>query len=207
MKAILNLHYFPCIEYFTILEKCEEVIIEVKENFQKQSYRNRCYILDANKIDRLTVPVLSANKGLPLEAMQIDSNHQWQKRHWRALLSAYSKAPFFEYYSVYFENLFQTDYQFLIDINKDILALCCKLLGLKTRITYTDNYVGDYGNDIMDLRTEITPKKNHQILNNQSYIQVFDRPFESNLSILDLLFCEGPNAVNILKSQNSNLLS
>ncbi|MEH0157572.1 WbqC family protein [Limibacter armeniacum] len=205
-RIVIESQYFPCVEYFTILEKADEVFIERQEHFQKQSYRNRSYILTANKIDRLTVPVLGANKGLPIGAMEIDYKHKWQHRHWKAIESAYARAPFFEFYQDYFKEIIFTDFQYLIDLNKEILGLCSKLLGLKSRIYYTEEYIENYQETGIDLRSEIHPKKATGLTQLQEYVQVFGDNFEPNLSILDLLFCEGPNAIRLLRNQDSVLL-
>ncbi|PWJ44969.1 WbqC family protein [Sediminitomix flava] len=207
-EAIIDLHYFPNIEYFSILSKLDVVYLEAKENFQKQTYRNRCYILTANKVERLSVPLLGANKGLPIQEMKIDARESWQKQHWRAIQSAYGRSAYFEYYAdMIKEVLLGKEYTHLFELNYEILTFCLKILGVKCQIRLTEDFTPPQECDILDLRSAIHPKKEFGIINVQPYQQVFGEGFAPNLSILDLLFNEGPNASYILRMQESKFLS
>ncbi|MBB3700824.1 WbqC family protein [Flammeovirga yaeyamensis] len=206
MQVLIDLHYLPNLEYFTVLAKADKVYIEKFENFQKQSFRNRCYIKTAQKVDRLTVPVVGANKGRPLRKVKLDNSTQFGVKHWRSILTAYGRSPYFEYYSDYIEKALTTPYETLFELNFAMLKLICKLLGIKTTLEITTTFEKNPAEGIIDLRNKITKTDSDTLINEQSYIQVFGENFEKNLSILDLLFCEGPNAIIILKSQNSKLL-
>ena len=102
-SLLIELHYFPCVSYFKLLSAYEKVFLEAEEHFIKQTYRNRTYILTSNKIDRLSIPIIHEDKKKPIRLLSIDYKLKWQLRHWRAIQSAYAKAPFFEYYADFFE--------------------------------------------------------------------------------------------------------
>lgn len=206
MNVLIDLHYFPNLEYFTILAHSEIVYIEKYETFQKQSFRNRCYIKTAQKVDRLSIPVIGANKGKPLRKLKVNQNEKWAIKHWRSILSAYGRSPYFEYYEEAIKTTLLSDQEYLFDVNLSLLKTIIKLLGLKTKIEVTTTYNKEAEGEIIDLRNKITSTDSSTLINENSYIQVFGDTFDRNMSILDLLFCEGPNAINILKTQNSTLI-
>ena len=92
----LDLQYLPSLEYFAALLKYDYVYLEANEHYQKQSYRNRCYIRAANKVDLLSVPVLDGRRKVLIRDIRIDYQQGWLKDHWRAITSAYGKTPYFE---------------------------------------------------------------------------------------------------------------
>lgn len=203
-KAIvIDLQYLPCLEYFGCLLTSEKVFIEANEYYVKQSYRNRCYILTANKIDALTIPVKFGNKKILVKDIKIDYQQKWVNNHWRAIQSAYGKAPFFEFYAEYFEKLFYKNHQFLFDFNYELLVLCLKFLQESPKLAMTQTYNNVSENGIIDLRSVIHPKtefNKQRYYKPVAYNQTFGSNFAGNLSILDLLFNEGNNAKNIIKS-------
>ncbi|WP_044204640.1 WbqC family protein [Flammeovirga sp. OC4] len=206
MKVLIDLHYFPNLEYFTILAHCDTVYIEKFETFQKQSFRNRCFIKTAQKVDRLSVPVVGANKGKPMRKIKVNQNDNWAIKHWRSILSAYGRSPFYEYYEEAIKSTLLSGEESLFELNISLLKCVIKLLGLNTKVEITENYKKETEDEVVDLRNKITATDSSTFVNEISYIQVFGDTFDRNLSILDLLFCEGPNAINILKSQNSQLI-
>lgn len=98
METIIESQYFPSLEFFSFIKTRDEIWIETKERFEKQTYRNRCYILSANGVLPLTIPIKSAGKKPPMDEVMIDYKEKWLNQHWRAITSAYNKSPFFEYY-------------------------------------------------------------------------------------------------------------
>ena len=195
----IDLQYLPSLEYFCALLTHDEIKIEAYEYFEKQSYRNRCKIQTTNKIDTLTVPVKNGNSKVLIRDLRIDYHQDWTRRHWGAIYSAYGKSPFFEFYSDYFKTLIEKKPDFLFDLNLDLLTICLKLLRLEKTIIFTENYGKDVENDF---RGQIHPKrsfsKNH-VYKPIIYRQNFGNEFEPNLSILDLLFCQGNQALKILQ--------
>ncbi len=200
---LIELHYFPCVIYFTLLHEFNSVFLEAEEHFVKQTYRNRAYILTANKVDRLSVPIVHEDKRKPFKLLRIDYKQKWQQTHWRAIRSAYAKAPFFEYYAFMFEKEMFNNYETLWELNKSILTLCLKMLGLNMDLRQTDKFIKAKDVDsskYYDARNKITPDLNNGTIHAKSYNQLFSSAFIENLSILDLLFNEGPASKKIIES-------
>jgi len=201
-KLLIELHFLPCIEFFCLLSQFEQIEIESSEHFVKQSYRNRAYIRTANKVVPLTIPVKKGNRKIPVQNIEIDYNQRWLKDHWKSITSAYGKAPFYEHFVDYFREIFYKNHKFLFDFNWDLLSLCLHLLKLKRKITFSANFCDKVTSATYDARGLINPKI-HFTKNNFyrpiPYYQVFGAKFDANLSILDLLFCEGSNALNIIQ--------
>lgn len=198
---LIELHYLPCLEYFCEILAANEVLIEQHENYQKQTYRNRCRVLTANRVETLVVPVLRANSKVPIREMRIDNSQQWQRQHWGAISLAYAKAPFFEYYYDFFQPAYQNKYTHLFDFNWELLTICLKLMGVAPRIELTKWYDKTPHNDVMDARSVIKFPRSGNDSNfclPKSYQQNFGVEFVENLSIIDLLFCQGPQAKQIL---------
>ena len=198
-KILLSTAYFPPIEYFACLVKTEKVFIEREENYIKQSYRNRCYILSANGTQQLTVPVyLGSFHKTPLKEIRIDYTKRWQQVHLGALLAAYKSSPFFIYYFESIEKIILSGHEFLIDLNMDLLKILVKMVGIESSISYTTDFVtADRLEN--DFRYTISPKRESDY-NAKEYIQVFrDRKgFVPGLSIVDLIFNTGSEALNYL---------
>ncbi len=213
-RVILSSAYLAPVQYFSKLINYDEVWIELSEHFLKQSYRNRCTILTANGSQHLSIPVTEgSNSKREIRDVKISYDHPWQKLHWKALLSAYNNAPFFEYYSDSIAPFYQENkWKFLTDFNQEIQSAVACELNLKCQISCTENYLSgkNLPSGTADFRTSIHPKKSHQIadanFNPQVYMQVFQEKFgfTPNLSIIDLLFNEGPMALDILKKSIAN---
>ena len=209
-RVLLSSAYLAPVQYFTKLIDYDEVWIEMSENFLKQSYRNRCNILTANGPQNLSVPVTDgSNSKRMIRDVAISYDHPWQKLHWKAIVSAYNNAPFFEYYADSFSTFYHTKkWQFLTDFNCEVQSVVLDELNLKCDIRVTETFLPPTGipAGTDDFRYSIHPKTNRQTDDDRFapavYMQVFQEKigFTPNLSILDLLFNEGPMAVDILKS-------
>jgi WbqC-like protein family len=205
-SLIIESHYLPCVEYFYFLSKHDIIYLEAFENFQKQTHRNRCEILGANKVDILTVPVIKASGQKKIfKEVEIDYSQNWHSIHWRAMESAYRNSPYFEFYFPYFQDILFKKYRYLIDLNVDLMTLCLKLLRWDKEIRFTKCWEKEYNEEMKDLRSKIHPSrdKNSFIQKWKPYRQVFGNNFVKNLSILDLLFNEGPDSVNNLRELNT----
>ncbi|MCF6185164.1 MAG: WbqC family protein [Bacteroidales bacterium] len=201
-KAIFSTAYFPPINYISEILKCETIIIERFENYSKQSYRNRCEILSPNGKLALSVPIVKTVKPKQLiKDVKIDYKNNWQALHLKSLKTAYLSSPFFEFYIDAFLSFFEKKYTFLFDYNIEILQKLFSELEINKKIIFTEEYYTEYF--LPDFRNSIHPKKQLQQSENKTYskkyTQVFFNKFDfiSDLSILDLLFNEGPNAVEI----------
>jgi len=201
MKTLLPVGYFPPISYFAYLLR-DEVTLEKKEHFVKQSLRNRCTILGANGSLNLLVPREKSNVRLRIDQTRIHDETDWKTLHWRSLEAAYRQSPYFEYYEDDMHPFFKKEHTHHFQTNLESIQLVCDLLDVEFKPELTTDYTADF--DGLDLRS--TWNKQDYIEQNPAksyprYIQVFsDRhEFAQDLSILDILFCLGPRAVDYLK--------
>jgi hypothetical protein len=196
---LISTAYLPPVEYFSLIQNAGEVLIEREENYLKQTYRNRCYLLSANGIQSLTVPVyLGSMHKTPVRNIRIDYSKRWQKVHLRAINTYYRSAPFFEFYFEEIEKIILANHEFLIDLNTGLTETILKIIGIRRSIGYTSSF-SPVGTTDNDSRYNITPKR-HSDFVIREYIQVFksDSGFVPGLSILDLLFNMGPESVYYL---------
>jgi hypothetical protein len=202
MNIIIHPSYFPSIAHFVAMANAEEVILEIDDNFLKQTYRNRSYIYGANGKLALNIPVVHSQKNRQkYRDVKIFNEENWQILHWKSLLSAYSTSPFFEYYKDELEPLFQLQADYILDFNLKCFEVICDCLQLELKTSKTEIYQTEFKNTV-DFRYLVNAKK-EEPFHFDSYTQVFSNKhgFLPNLSILDLLFNEGPNAANYLESQ------
>lgn len=202
--VVIEPHYFPSVLYLASLWGQDKILLEVKEHYVKQSYRNRCYIKAANKVDRLSVPVRGSGEKILTQEVGIDYSQRWQSVHCKALTSAYSYAPFFEIFMPDFEAIINRKYDSLVVLNMEILTLCLKYLRLKTVIDITSVYQVAYEKDVLDFRNRFDPDNQFITANFPHYPQIFGNAFVNNLSIIDLLFCVGNQTGAYLKEVNSS---
>jgi len=200
MKAVFSSLYAGNLDFYSCLLKADQISIDVHENYVKQSYRNRCEIYGANGKLALIIPI-TRSSSTPMKEVKIDYDQNWQKIHWKSLESSYRSSPYFEFYEDKFIHLYeQKNIHYLVDFNMELLNIFLKLLDLEIELSYTDSYEKEIKNKL-DLRSLIHPKMGtSQYYNENKYIQVFEEKmgFIPNLSIYDLVFNEGPAAVNIL---------
>lgn len=203
-RLLLNTAYFPPIQYLSKIRKYDEIYIEQFENYNKQSYRNRCEIMSANRILPLVVPVIKAtNIKVLTKEVKIDYATKWQKLHFKGIESAYKNSPFYDYYIDDLMVYFERKEEYLLDLNMRLLQDMMSLIPINKKILLTQDYTKDE-DDFSDLRDFIHPKAAKKqpdpdfII--KPYRQTFsDRfPFTPNLSILDLLFNTGPDAIRYL---------
>ena len=194
MILLTELHYHPSIQYFQQVLKADEILIEAHENYVKQSYRNRCQVLTSQGVIALTVPVKGGNKKTLITELEIDYEQKWVNAHWRTIKSAYGNSPYFEFYADYFEAIYKKQPRFLFELNREFLGLYFKFLKITKPLRLTERYEEKYDEQVLDLRSQIHPKKAPDNLTIKSYNQVFGKQFAPDLSILDLLFNQGPEA-------------
>ena len=207
--ALLQTTYFGPIQWYQKLYRYDQTLIEQYDSYQKQTYRNRCVIATANGLQALTVPVehnansqeLIANSQL-VKDLRISDHNQWRRVHWNALQSAYSESPFFDYYADDIRPFFEKKYEFLIDFNEAIRQTICELLDIHPKVEYTTSFhspLTPHHSPLTDFRDVINAKHPQADADFQPrrYWQVFEgkHGFQANLSILDLLFNMGNEAI------------
>lgn len=198
---LISTAYFPPVQYLSLIGKSGNVLIEKHENYNKQSYRNRCSILSANGPLSLIIPVTRIKgRKTPISEVRPDNSCNWQKLHRISIESAYRSAPFFEYYIDDIAPFFHKKFSFLLDLNSEILDKLLAVLNIEAKWQYTSVYMDEMPPGILDIREAIHPKtkpgKDDINLIGREYLQVFQERygFQPNLSILDLLFNTGPDA-------------
>ena len=186
--------YFGPISLYSQMQRCENVQIEQWEHYKKQTYRNRCHILTANKVMDLIVPVARPAEGIPMRDVRIAYQQDWQRIHWNAIESAYNTSPYFEYFAEDLLPFFEKKEVFLLELNEKIRETVMSLMQIKTEVRKTNSYVENPENTT-DYRSSFNPKSASNT--GKPYYQVFDHKFGfvADLSILDLLFNEGTEGI------------
>ncbi len=201
-EILLHLPYFGPVSHFKEVVKSALIWFENEDNYQKQTYRNRTYIYGANGKLILNIPIKHLNspgvkQHQKYKDVRIENDFKWQKQHWKSLKSAYQTSPFFEFYEDDLAPLFHNQENFLMEFNYKCFHLVCDCLQLQVNYKKTGAYIKQ-PEGVNDMRGLINAKKDVVI---PIYNQVFQEKegFIPDLSILDLMFNEGPNAVNYLK--------
>ena len=196
--AVVPASYFASVGVYAAILQTENVIFDKHENFVKQTMRSRCEIYGANGKQLLSVPVEKRGNHIAAKDVRISYKEDWQKIHWRSIVSAYRNSPYFEYYEYLFEPIFINKTELLSEHNLALHHVIMKLLNVESSYHFTEKYCSDYGNDVLDLR-----KEGATFLSTPQYNQVFEERhgFIPNLSILDLLFNTGPDDAEILSGK------
>lgn len=201
---LLNTAYLPPIEYFALIAKYSDFCLEAFENYQKQSYRNRCYFYGAGGKEMLQIPVVHEEGTFrhPIKQIRIDYSTPWVIRTERALDSAYKSAAYYDYYRDGLFSILESGKETLWEFNLELITFCLKKLGIKASIHLSEDFTQGCPDD--DYRERVHPKKESVSGFNleKPYFQVFSQKhgFIPNLSIIDLLFNEGPGAKDYLLS-------
>ena len=233
MPKLLSTAYMPPVSWFAAMAEEMEglsnrrdgdsslelspsvVYIEACENYQKQSYRNRCRFYAADGVQALSYPIIheGGTHKLPISEIRIDWSTPWLQQHQRAIVSAYRTSAYFEYYQDELFAIMESRPERLLDLNMALLRFFIEKTGLAVDLRLTEDFSKDGvqtsadGTRIIceDLREAIHPKRPNTILKDlkleKPYFQVFARKhgFQSDLSIMDLLFNEGPDSICYLK--------
>lgn len=203
-KLLLHPAYFGPVSQYAAMIKAEKVVFENEDNYQKQTYRNRMYIYGANGKLSLNVPIRhTGNKSnhQKYRDVRIENDFPWQKQHWRSLETVYRTSPFFEFYEDDFKPLYDENFEFLIDFNYKCFELAQESLQVEINFEKTTEYFLN-PEGMVNGRSLINAKNSKPVII-EPYTQVFQEKFGflNDLSIVDLLFNEGPNATNYLKNQ------
>ena len=184
----------------------DHFVLESNENYRKGSFRNRCFIASANGVIGLSIPLKKGkHQQSNIKKVEIDYSRDWQAIHWKTLKTAYNNSAYFYFYEPYFKEIFQNKITYLFDLCLNVQELMLKLLDIQPNISFTNEFNLVTEENTQDGRNQNLPKNYKNIIlpeNHPDYQQVFEDKFgfQPNLSILDLLFCCGPESQEILRS-------
>jgi hypothetical protein len=199
-NILLSTAYFPPVSWMKVALKAEKVLIEAHETYPKQTYRNRCRIAAANGVLPLSIPVNKVNgKETRTKDIEISYSEDWQRIHRRSIQDAYTNSPFYLYFWDEFEVFYTKKYRFLIELNQEILQSVCKILEVQITAELSETFVHE-PEGLDDLRYSIAPKLPVERMAFPRYQQVFEEKygFQPDLSIMDLIFNQGPATVEYL---------
>ena len=202
MKTLLHPTYFPSISHFVAMAQADTIVLEMGDNFQKQTNRNRTYIYSPNGIQLLNIPIKhTIERHQNIKDVQLETAFDWQKQHFKSLEAAYRTSPFFEYFEDSLAPIFTKKYRFLMDLNLESMNIVSKCLGMPFEYDETTEFFHEV-TEYSDFRNLVNGKKDTSSFD--SYTQVFGdiHGFINNLSVLDLLFNEGRFALEYLKKQS-----
>lgn len=212
---LLSSAYCPPVEYFALMARDmtlsedrvfpSKVHIEAKESFLKQTYRTRCMILGPRGTEMLQVPVVHSDN-MRMDLVEVDHSTPWVTRTERALDTAYFSSAYFDYYRDGLFELLESGEKSLLKYNTAITLYLAECAGIRTRLSFTEDFTAP-GTEEDDWRYLIAPKKNNGILAGMGlqkpYFQVFSPKFgfTPGLSMMDLLFNEGPESIKFVFSE------
>lgn len=205
-EVITDALYLPPLSYFVAVGGCRKIILHSGDVMRRQSFVNKTVVLLANKTEVLSVPVHGVRKKQPIKDVRIDYQQKWLNVHLKGIQSAYGKSPFFEYFYSDLERVYLRKHPYLLDLNRELLTLCLTFLRWNVILEVSEKQEKELS--CQDIRGLIHPKRLKErgnIYVPYPYQQIFGADFVSDLSIVDLLFCEGPGANRILNlSEKSN---
>jgi hypothetical protein len=197
--VLIELHTLPALPYLCLLSGASAIWLEAHEHYIKQTNRNRYYINTSHGRLRLTVPVQVPSGKIAIRDVRMETGLRWRNQHWRSIVSAYNKAPFFEHYADELQSiLFRPEINFLWELNKILLSFCLTHLRLSTPVSETVAFVHQPDPAILDARNlflDSKPTEAYPFYQSRPYYQVFGNTFVEGCSAIDLLFCSGPQAI------------
>lgn len=202
MEDVLSMNYLPCMAWMRVF-LAQNCVIDVHENFVKQTYRNRCLILSSNGVMPLTIPIKKTTHKTTVINLEPDNTVNWQKQHWESLKTAYGSSPYFIHYAPYFEPIYSQPTTSVVEFEIALLKLIIKLLKQPLVINLSEVYITP--NTLTDYRNSITPKQ-QSVAYFKPYHQVFSSKFGfiPNLSIIDALFNIGPHCTEHILAEANN---
>jgi hypothetical protein len=201
VNLLIDLHFLPSLEYFCLLADFDNICFEKHEHYVKQSYRNRCFIKTTQGIEMLSVPLTNKHGKVSYADVMIDYSTRWQNVFSRTLESAYRNSPYYEHYIDELHKIIYSHKSSIFEFNFELLSFCLRSLKWSRHLSVTSQYEKVVNGSFSDRRSLITTRNTYierGIYRPTPYYQVFGSSFEDNLSVLDLLFCTGPEAGRVL---------
>jgi len=200
MSSVFSLPYLGSIGFYAVYIKAENPVFDLHEHFIKQTHRNRCYIESTEGFTKLTVPIEKTANKVAIKELVISYREDWQKDHWRSICSTYNSSAFFQYYDYLFQPFYEQEFKFLSDYNLKLHELILSCLKVKPDYALSENYIDQPQQDYRQAFNHKDPSQwtgkiphYHQVFHAEKNL------FLPNLSIIDLLFNEGPKALHILE--------
>ena len=200
MKVLTHPLYLAPVSLYAQLYAADTLVVDDVSPFVKQTFRNRAVIATENGAQSLTIPVVHDGTKVAMRDVRISEHGNWRHQHWNAMVSAYRKSPFFEYYADDFAHFYEERDGFLLDFNLRLHAVVSELLGLERNVRLMSD---EAAGGVVDLRRIAEPKALESVegIALQPYYQVFAgrNGFLPALSIVDLLFNMGPEGLLVLR--------
>ncbi len=211
MDLVIDIQYFPSVNLYKNLYKFSNIVFDQYESCQKMGFRNRCQLAGAQGVVNLSVPLVRGRGQKTLvRDVRVSHRQPWQAQHWKTIVSCYNRSPWFDFYRDDLERLYRRRFDFLLDWDLACFDWSVRVLGLAIRVGLTEAWEREYlPSEAVDWRGRLRPKDREGTAGAEAggvdrpvrYRQVFEENtgFIPNLSILDLLFCEGKNAKGCLE--------
>ncbi len=202
--TLLSSSYFGTVQTYSHIINSDEIVIEQHDHYTRQTYRNRTTIMAANGSMNLVIPIVKPTGKTKTKDVVISYDTNWQKNHWRSMISAYNNSPFFEYYKDELFPIYHKHWKYLIDFNNKTMESVFDMIEISISVNYSEKYIDAVQEGYTDLRNITHPKNDFRKFDPDfspvTYRQVFSETMEfvPNLSIIDLIFNKGPEATNIL---------
>lgn len=202
-RILIHPSYFPSIAQFAAMVQSNHIVFEAEDNYQKQTYRNRALIAHSNGPLLLNIPILHSKDGTrqKTKEVKVENSFPWQYHHLKSIQTAYRSSPFFEYYEDELLPLFKNEVTTLFEHNMNIYKALCELIDIEISMEFSSEYKKEPEETDFRFLINAKAKLNYTF---PHYHQVLEENhgFLPNLSILDLLFNEGPNSITYLKEIN-----
>ncbi len=194
----IELHYLPTLAYFQAIGAAGSVTLEASESYQKQTFRNRATILTSQGLLDLVVPIKKGRRHQPIREVEHELSSGWNEHHWRSICTAYGKAPFFDHYAPRIEAILAQPPDRLYDLNRQLLTVCLAALGWQVPISDCESFLPLNSGLEGDFRGRFSPEGVLPVPI-EPYPQLFGNEFAKQVSLLDALFCTGPQASLLLR--------